>query len=83
MTVLSTPELIQLRTYIQNNQDARDTINEIAAGLHLSSYTVQDHLKSVFDKAGVHSRRELIAKVYFDQYVPRQGREVAASGWFA
>lgn len=34
MTVLSTPELIQLRTYIQNNQDARDTINEIAAGLH-------------------------------------------------
>jgi DNA-binding CsgD family transcriptional regulator len=35
---------------------------EMAAGMFLSAYTVQDHLKSVFDKTDTRSRRTLLAR---------------------
>ncbi len=39
----------------------------IADRLHLSAYTVQDHLKAIFEKSGTGTRGELVARLYLDQ----------------
>jgi DNA-binding CsgD family transcriptional regulator len=46
---------------------------EMAQTLHVSSHTVQDHLKAIFMKVGVRSRGELVAKMLGDHYLPYVG----------
>ncbi len=57
---------------------------EIATRLWISTFTVQQHLKRVFEKTGVHSRRNLVAQILAQQYLPRLKADapLAPDGWF-
>jgi DNA-binding CsgD family transcriptional regulator len=46
------------------------TTDEIARELIVSPWTVQDHLKAIFKKTGTGSRAQLVARLFFEQYLP-------------
>jgi DNA-binding CsgD family transcriptional regulator len=53
---------------------------EIVNELSITALTVQQHLKAVFDKTGVRSRREFVAQLFAQRYLPRMlGRSDAVS----
>ena len=58
---------------------------DIATTLVLSPYTVQDHIKNLFEKTGVSSRRELVARIFIEDYLPQiaQSAPLTADGTFA
>ncbi|HEY3290410.1 MAG TPA: helix-turn-helix transcriptional regulator [Anaerolineae bacterium] len=57
---------------------------ETADRLHITSNTVQDHLKAIFEKVDVGSRGELAARIFTQQYLPQftTGTKLNASGQF-
>jgi DNA-binding CsgD family transcriptional regulator len=57
---------------------------EVSKALHITSNTVRDHFKAIFDKVGVRSRRELVGQVFAQHYLPRManGQQPDADGRF-
>ena len=43
---------------------------QISRTLFISEHTVQNHLRGVFEKVGVHSRRELVKRLFFEGLYP-------------
>lgn len=58
---------------------------ELAETFHITANTVQDHLKAIFEKVGVRSRRELVGQLFAQQYQPHiaAGHTLGTDGWFA
>jgi DNA-binding NarL/FixJ family response regulator len=46
---------------------------QIAERLFIAEHTVQRHLTNIFEKVGVHSRRELVKQLFFEHVLPSAG----------
>jgi len=58
--------------------DGEDT-RGVGGRLHLSVLTVQDHLKGVFEKTGIHSRRTLLSRALGVEALPTGGKAADAT----
>jgi DNA-binding CsgD family transcriptional regulator len=54
-----TPAQTRVAALVLRGYSTRQIVNE----LHISSHTLQEHLRAVFDKFGIGSRRELVASL--------------------
>jgi DNA-binding CsgD family transcriptional regulator len=72
-----TPLLVSAYGLTEREQDVTrlvlrgDSTAQIAERLVVSPHTVQQHLKNIFEKTGIRSRRELVGKVFLAHYEPR------------
>jgi DNA-binding CsgD family transcriptional regulator len=83
--VMSTYGLTEQERAVSGLVFQGQSTHEISQRLQIGKHTVQDHLKSIFDKTGVRSRRELVATVFRQRYLPRMkaGDPRSPSGFFA
>ena len=65
---------------VRHCMEGRPT-KQIATDLHISTYTVQDHLKSIFDKTGVRTRNELVGQIFLEHYASRWDETSDGSNW--
>jgi DNA-binding CsgD family transcriptional regulator len=66
---------------VRHCMEGRPT-KQIARELHVSAYTVQDHLKSIFAKTGVRTRNELIGQIFLEHYASRwEEAETTTGEW--
>jgi hypothetical protein len=61
---------------------ATSTTSTISASCR---YAVKDHIKNLFEKTGVGSRQELVARIFLDDYMPQIARRapLTSTGAFA
>jgi DNA-binding CsgD family transcriptional regulator len=75
-----TPRECEVITWMARGLSAK----EIGGRLGISTFTVNDHAKAIFQKAGVQSRQQLIAALFFDHCLPLRERDAIPGpyGWF-
>jgi DNA-binding CsgD family transcriptional regulator len=61
-----TPREEEIVKHIARGRSTR----HISGALFLSEHTVHNHLRSVFEKTGVHSRRELVQRLFSEDILP-------------